>query len=235
MSEDMDRIFEISLNKIEHSKSRKVYGKSNMLHRTLLVNTVINRVRNSERTFVHKNELQTTFMNYREPKSIVDIDDYDTEKTLTYTECQTRCRNHANNTNIQKKKISSLVTLLNARSLCGKVDDSLTKKYSKDDHMYEGKENITHIESYKYSNDTQRRLLHEKRHSSNTLDGDDQPCPKKKLRCIWPSNVTPCIQDVNYSITGLASLFGDLVANSDAAEKSNMALNSNFATAMVAC
>jgi len=234
MSEDMDRIFEISLNKIEHSKSRKVYGKTNMLHRTLLVNTVINRVRNSERTFVHKNESQTTFMNYREPKSIVDIEEYDTEKTLTYTECQTRCRSHGN-TNTQKKKISSLVTLLNSRALCGKVDDSLTKKLSKvGDH--EGKENITHVESHKLSKDTtlQRHLLHEKRHCSNNMDADDQPCPTKKLRCIWPSNVTPCIQDVNYSITGLASLFGDLVANSDA-EVSNMALNNNFATAMVAC
>ena len=53
-ADDMDRIFEISVNKIEHSKSRKVYGKSTMLHRTLLVNTVLNRVRNSERTLLHQ-------------------------------------------------------------------------------------------------------------------------------------------------------------------------------------
>merc|ERR1712243_389952 len=127
MCEDMARIFEISLNKIEHSKSRKVYGKSNMLHRTLLVNTVINRVRNSDGTLEHRTESQTPFMNYRDPKSI-DIEDYDTEKILSYTDCQTHSRSRIN-TNTPKKKVSSLVTLLNSRSTCGKVDE-FTKRFA---------------------------------------------------------------------------------------------------------
>jgi len=237
---DMDRIFEISVNKIEHSKSRKVYGKSTMLHRTLLVNTVINRVRNSDRTFVHhnKNEVaKSSFTNYREPKSIYDMDEYEMEKPLTYTECQTRCKTKHNTAISQKQKTSSLVTLLNSRALSGKTND-FTRTFcsgSKVDDV-EGKENMTKDYSiWKVDTTTtpQQNTRHEKRRCTfDASDETQQYCPKKKLRCIWPSNVT----DVNnYSITGLASLFGDLVASSESsAEKSTM-LNSNFATAMVAC
>lgn len=220
---DMDRIFEISVNKIEHSKSRKVYGKSAMLHRTLLVNTVMNRVRNSDRT--HKNEPSTSFTNYREPKSIYDMDEYESDKSLTYTEFQTRCKaKHLNNT-VQKKKISSLVNLLNSRALNGKTDELARTMCVRvgDGHVHEKENN-------KYT--TQSSTRHEKRRlvPSDKVE-ESSHCPPKKLRCIWPTNVT----DVsNYSITGLASLFGDMVASSDA-EKSTLSLNSQFATAMVAC
>jgi len=221
----MDRIFEISVNKIEHSKSRKVYGKSTMLHRTLLVNTVLNRVRNTERTLLHhpsnSNSNPTSFTNYREPKRVYDMDENESDKPLSYTECQTRCKTK-HNTTTQKKKISSLVTLLNSRALGSKTEDFTRHLCLKDDNIDE-KENLTKSDS---QHPTPR---HEKRRCTSDSNDETQHCPKKKLRCIWPNN------EVNYSITGLASLFGDLVASTDA-DKSAMSLNnSNFATAMVAC
>lgn len=221
---DMDRIFEISVNKIEHSKSRKVYGKSTMLHRTLLVNTVMNRVRNSDHRVhnINNNKNESSFTNYREPKRIYDMDDHESDKSLTYMECQTRCKAKHNTTTPQKKKNSSLVSLLNSRAMNGKTDES-TRIIRKTDECELEKENQESV---------QINTRHEKRRfvsTSSEVADETQPCPTKKLRCIWPANVS----DVN-SITGLASLFGDLVASSDA-EKSSMSLNSNFATAMVAC
>jgi len=224
---DMDRIFEISVNKIEHSKSRKVYGKSTMLHRTLLVNTVLNRVRNSDHrphnTTNNNNKNESSFTNYREPKRIYDMDDYESDKSLTYMECQTRCKaKHNNITTPQKKKNSSLVSLLNSRAMGGVKSDELTRIIRKTDESEPEKENQETV---------QINTRHEKRRFVSTSSdvNDETSCPTKKLRCIWPANVS----DVN-SITGLASLFGDLVASSDP-EKSSMSLNSNFATAMVAC
>lgn len=233
MSEDMDKIFEISVNKIEHTRSRiNVCGKSS-LHRTLLVNSVINRVRNSDRILVN-NEQEMPLMNYREPKRIIDMDDYESEKT--FTECQTRCTNQLNNnTTVQRRKVSSLVTRLNSRSMCGKINEPLLTKHRMEE--LDGKENVVNnTENFKRSDATrrssncQKRLYSSSSSSSSNMDYDE-PCPKKKLRCIWPNNIG---QDLNFSITGLASLFGDLVASSDA-EKSNITLNGNFATAMVAC
>jgi len=228
---DMDRIFEISVNKIEHSKSRKVYGKSTMLHRSLLVNTVINRVRNSDRTHtlsVHRNEPSASFTSYREPKIIYDMDENENDKTLTYTECQTRCKaKHQSNTT-QKKKTSSLVNLLNSRALSGKTDEltrTINYKCVKvGDGLVFEKEN-------KNKPITQSSTRHEKRRfvPSDKVE-ESSPCPAKKLRCLWPTNVS----DINYSISGLASLFGDMVASSDA-EKSTISLNTHITTAMVAC
>lgn len=233
MSEDMEKIFEISLSKIEHSKSRKVCGKSTMLHRTLLVNSVINRVRNSDRMLVkHEQDKGTPFMNYREPKVIVDVDDYDTEKVLTLTECQTRTNQV--NTNNEKRILSSLVTKLNSRSLHGKVGESFTKHIYRIEEL-EGKENSHNVECNKTTTDLRRSPNSQKRlRSSNYTDVEEQSCPKKKLRCLWPTNIGPYGQDLNFSIAGLASLFGDLVASTDA-ENSSITLNGNFATAMVAC
>jgi len=232
MSEDKNKIFEISLSKIENSKSRKVCGKSNMLHRTLLVNSVINRVRNSERLLV-KHEQQhdrgTPFMNYRESKLMVDIDDYDTENILTLTECQTRTTNQ-NNTNNEKRILSSLVTKLNSRSLHGKVGESFTKHINRIEEL-EGKENslLNNVECNKNKDRRRSPNSPQKRRSTEV----DEQCPKKKSRCLWPTNINSYGQDINFSIAGLASLFGDLVASTDA-ENSSLSLSGNFATAMVA-
>eukprot|EP00493_Phyllostaurus_siculus_P025851 UN26196 len=137
---DMDRIFEISVNKIEHSKSsRKVYGKSTMLHRTLLVNTVLNRVRNSERTHTNNNnnnkDESPSFTNYREPKRMYDMDDYESDKSLTYTEFQSRCKAKHNTTTTttttspqKNKNSSSLVSPLNTRAVSGEKSDELLTK-----------------------------------------------------------------------------------------------------------
>jgi len=243
MSEDMEKIFEISVNKIEHSRARNVSGKSSMLHRTLLVNSVINRVKNSDRTSVNHDQ-EMPLMNYREPKSLIDIDEYESEKT--FTESQTRCTTTTNSnlnsnhtTNTQRRKVSSLVTKLNSRSLCGKFNEPLLTKHRVDDIELQEKENIViNMECHKRStntNDNNKRSHNSQKRlycSSNTDTTDvDELCPKKKLRCIWPSNIG---QDINFSITGLATLFGDLVATNDA-DKSNISLNGNFATAMVAC
>jgi len=222
---DVDRIFEISVNKIEHSNTRKVYGKSTMLHRKLLVNTVINRVRNSDRMYTQKNVSSTSFTNYREPRTTYDIDEYECDKSLTYMECQARCKTKHYSTT-QKKKISSLVTLLNSRSLNGK-NDSFRKLGNIDDE----KENMLSKDSSKIEHvDTTETILREKRRLVVTDSEEITHTPKKKLRSIWPTNVT----DVNYSMTGLASLFGDLVASCDN-EKSNISLTSSNFAAMVAC
>jgi len=230
---DMDRIFEISVNKIEHSKTRKVYGKSTMLHRTLLVNTVINRVRNSDRSCVHKSEPSTSFTNYRDPKNIYDMDDYESDKSLPYTECQTRCKaKHINNNTIQKKRPSSLVTLLNSRALSGKTDELARTLCGQvvDEHVSHEKENQNKFVHPKVDT-AQSSMRHEKRRLSCDIFDEANDCPAKKLRCIWPTNVS----DVNnYSISGLASLFGDMVASNDT-DKSSLTLNSQYSTAMVAC
>lgn len=231
----MEKIFEISVNKIEHSRTRNVCGKSSMLHRTLLVNSVINRVKHSDRTSSSNNDRdqEMTFMNYREPKSPIDMDEYESEKT--FTESQTRCTTNTNiiNTQQQRRKVSSLVTKLNSRSLCGRFIEPLLTKHKVDEPELEGKENIVIMECPKRSSTIEKRTQssHKRIHSNNS-DTDGDECPKKKLRCIWPSNIS---QDINFSITGLATLFGDLVASNNDADKSNIPLNGNFATAMVAC
>merc|ERR1711881_730334 len=130
-------------------------------------------------------------------------------------------------TTMQKKKMSSLVTLLNSRSRSGKNDELLRKCSNID-----GKENIRSKDrKIELNNNDTGTILHEKRRLIQ--DGDEiTHSPKKKLRpIIWPNKVT----DVSYPMSGLASLFGDLVASCDN-EKSTISLNSNFATTtMVAC
>lgn len=237
MSEDMDRIFEISLNKIEHCKSHKVHGNANMLHRTLLVNTVINRVKSCDNPIQHKNESLSSFMDYREPKGIFEIEDYDMDKNLPCNEFESRSWRKIMTTNVQQKKeVSSLVDFLDSRSICGRKDEPFTKKFFSAS-LYRSKENSLLNVGYvsRSRQDSSRRIINEKRHFS-TLDCEDQPRPKKRLRCIWPNNVSPSIQDMSYSISGLASLFSGLVANSDTTDKTNIthALNTNFPTAMVA-
>jgi len=248
MSEDMEKIFALSVNKIEHSRTRNC-GKASMLHRTLLVNSVINRVKHSEKRTALNNDCddqEMPLMNYREPKSLDDLDEYESEKT--FTERQTRSTptnsHHNITTNInQPRKISSLVTKLNSRSLCGKFNEPLLTKHKHVDEpekvQQQEKENIVIMDcqnnkrsttstNEKRTHNSQKRI-----HCSSTSDSNDvDECPKKKLRCIWPNNIS---QDINFSITGLATLFGDLVATNNEADMSNIPLNGNFATAMVAC
>jgi len=73
---DTEKIIEISLAKIESSKTKKGNGK---LHKKLLVNSLLNRVRGTD----SENTCTTEpLMNYREPKLIVDLDveDYDMDR-----------------------------------------------------------------------------------------------------------------------------------------------------------
>ena len=230
----MDKIIEISLAKIENSKSRKVTGKSNMLHRNLLVNTLLNRVRTSDKSL----QITEPLMNYREPRSLVDmdIDDYDMEKIAN-----TKERKHGSNIQHTQQQItltrkqSSLVTKLNTRSLSGKPENSLCKDICKLDDITETKENKEiPCECLKLSNCKSEPALNIKhaKKRSRLSEQDEQNCPTKKLRCLWPTNVSPKVQELSYSITSLASLFGDLDANTDT---ENLSLGRNYVTAMVAC
>lgn len=61
------KILELSLCKIENSKhpeNKKTHGKSSLLHRSLMVNSVLRKVR------LEQNKLPELLMDYREPKPI---------------------------------------------------------------------------------------------------------------------------------------------------------------------
>lgn len=80
MAAEKCKLLEISLAKIEKSKSsRKCFGKSSVLHRNLMVNSVLNKVRTSEKSYN-----SDIFLNYREPRSIeMDIEEQEIEKINT--------------------------------------------------------------------------------------------------------------------------------------------------------
>lgn len=228
MSGDMEKIIEISLAKIENTKTQKINGKSNILHRNLLVNTLLNRVRSTDKNLQVKKPL----MNYREPKNMVDIDmeDYDMDKVPSSKDFKKL--NQPQQQQTQHKIVSSLVAKLNSRSLAGKTESSLCNDILISDDISEQKE--TKKEDIfcecKLKNITPK--LRKKR--IHSTESDDQSCPSKKLRSIWPSNVSPKAQELGYSVTNLASLFGGLVANTDS-EMATLNFGNKFVSAMVAC
>jgi len=228
MSDTEKKIIEISLAKIESSKTKKGTGK---LHKSLLVNSLLNRVRGTDTESTHIEPL----MNYRESKLLVDldIDDYDMDKITSVHE---RTNYHQRCTQASSRKQSSLVTKLNTRSL-GKTD-LFPRTIVNCDSPCDMKENYnvkempcecsklslqcsTCVDSPKRSN---KRL-----HSIEIVEED---CPRKKLRCLWTPNINTKSQDSSFSVGSLSSLFGNLVAHSES-EKS-LDLKSKFVSAMVA-
>ena len=228
---ETEKIIEISLAKIENSKIKKGTGK---LHKNLLVNSLLNRVRVSETEKTKKEPL----MNYRESKLLVDldIDDYDMDKIPTSHERTYYQQRY--NTQATIRKQSSLVTKLNTRSI-GKTD-MFPKTLVSMDTNYDLTQNIQgKLKSCDCPGVPQNcitctgspKQAKKRIHSIELLDED---CPRKKLRCLWTPNINTKHTDVSsFSVSSLSSLFGNLVAHSDS-EKS-LDLKSKFVSAMVAC
>ena len=227
---DTEKIIEISLAKIEHSKAKKGPGK---LHKNLLVNSIINKVRETESGKTCLKPL----MNYRESKLIMDLDneDYDLDRVLMKDRPSTQHR-----VSIQSplsRKQSSLVSQLNTRSIG--ITEPISR-LSASEESIEMKENIqtkdmicecasvkltTKEEDIELPKRTKKRI-----HSIEVIEND---CPRKRLRCLWTPNIDQKIQDPSFSVSTLSSLFGNLVAHSDA--EKNLELRNKFVSAMVAC
>lgn len=230
MSGDAEKIIEISLAKIESCKSKKVTGKAGVLHRNLLVNSLLNRVKTKE-----------PLMNYRESKTLIDMDmdDYDMDKLPTSFE--TNISQQRQTKQISSKKQSSLVSNSNTTSIV-KHDCPLQKTLPMtNDDSSEMKENKTSeiscvCDCSKYPNcacvvkvkstPPAKKRLH-------SVDLSEEDCPRKRLRCLWTPNVNTKNQESSFSITSLSSLFGNLVADTDS--EKNMVLRNKFVSAMVAC
>lgn len=231
---DTEKIIEISLAKIEHSKAKKGPGK---LHKNLLVNSIINKVRETESGKTCLKPL----MNYRESKLMVDLDteDYDLDRVLM----KDRPSNQ-NRVSIQSplsRKQSSLVSQLNTRSIGRTESLSRLPHYEESIEMKENiqiKEDMlcecttvklttttTKEEVIELPKRTKKRI-----HSIEVIEND---CPRKRLRCLWTPNIDQKIQDPSFSVSTLSSLFGNLVAHSDA--EKNLELRNKFVSAMVAC
>jgi len=227
---DTEKIIEISLAKIESSRlKKKGTGK---LHKNLLVNSLLNRVRETEsgKTCIEP------LMNYRESKLIIDLDndDYDMDKVPSPVKERTVSQQRITQSPLSRKQ-ESIVSKLNTRSI-GKADNIL-KTIPIYDESIEMKENIQNKKTIcdcvkttfecptcEVPKRTKKRL-----HSIEILDAD---CPRKRLRCLWTPNIDQKSQD-SFSVTSLSSLFGNLVANSDS-DKS-LDLRNKFVSAMVAC
>lgn len=228
---DTEKIIEISLAKIENSKVRKGTGK---LHKSLLVNSLLNRVRGTETEKTHNTS--EPLMNYRESKLMVelDVDDYDMVPSLKErTIYQQRCTQPPST-----RKQSSLISKLNTRSL-GKTDILQRTIVSSDDSS-ETKENFQHKETLpceclKLSLCCSTCVGSPKRSKKrlHSIETPEDDCPRKRLRCLRTPNINTKNQDTAFSVTTLSSLFGNLVAHSDT-EKS-LALRNKFVSAMVAC
>ena len=228
---DTEKIIEISLAKIESSKTKKGNGK---LHKKLLVNSLLNRVRGTD----SENTCTEPLMNYREPKLIVDldVDDYDMDRVPSYKE-RTISQQRLSQSSTARKQ-SSLVSKLNTRSL-GKTDN-LQKNIVNCIESCEMKENVQRdivicdcskrsmcCSTCNVSKRTKKRI-----HSIELLDDE---CPRKRLRCLWTPRIDSKSQDPSFSVTSLSSLFGNLVAHSADNEKRSLDLRNKFVSAMVAC
>ena len=67
------------INSEVEKSSRECFRKSSVLHRNLMVNSVLNKVRTSEKSYN-----SDIFLNYREPRSIeMDIEEQEIEKINT--------------------------------------------------------------------------------------------------------------------------------------------------------
>lgn len=237
MSGDTEKIIEISLAKIENSKARKVNGKAGVLHRNLLVNSLLNRVSKSS-DIPNKTE---PLMNYRESKLIVDLDmdEYDMDKLPTFKDRNIYQQRHTKQNTTKKQ--SSLVTKLNTRCI-GKQDTSLQKSILSCDDLCEMKENkcmdvVVSCDCSKLSQSCpscfQTLCSKQNKKRLHSVETSEEDCPRKRLRCLWTPNLNTKSQDMGFSVTSLSSLFGNLVANTEP-EKS-LDLRSKFVSAMVAC
>jgi len=209
----MDKIIEISLSKIENTNSRVNTGKTSLLHRHLLVNSLLNRVRGNDKTIPDE-----TLMNYREPKSLIemDIEDCDMKKVPSFSE-----RSPQKQRSATSWKQTSLL-----------LDNNIITESSNEGVLKEKNENITceckkATIKVKKDNSSYNQKARKRQHS---IDLDDQN-NIKKFRCTSGINKT---QEMGASITSLASLFGGLVANTEN-DSSKLSLQGNFLSAMVAC
>jgi len=236
---DTEKIIEISLAKIENSKAKK--KGTGKLHKNLLVNSLLNKV--SRETETGKARIQP-LMNYRESRLIIDLDteDYDMDKVPVKDRNFSQQQQRITPSPLSKKQ-SSVVTKLHTRSI-GKVN-ALSRTVSNHDESIEMKENIGHedkslacsCDSIKlvYNNCSSYESSSLKRskkrlHSIEILESD---CPRKRLRSLWTPNIDQKVQEPNFSVTSLSSLFGNLVAHSES-DKS-LDLRNKFVSAMVAC
>ena len=221
----MDKIVEISLSKIEHGKTRTNTGKTSLLHRHLLVNSLLNRVRCTDKNTPSKD----TLMNYREPKSLVDMEseDWEIEKIPTLEESSRKQRSRRGDKDLSWRQTSSLVRVTECRDIeiesCQEHTDRSDNKSFSDCAKNITSEDIdSRITSFEKSG--------RKRHHVNDCDKLDQICSKKPCLSL---NISPKSQEP-FAITNLASLFSDMVANSDR-ESSKLSLKNNVFSAMVAC
>lgn len=225
---DTEKIIQISLAKIENSKAKNRTGK---LHKNLLVNSLLNKVKESE-----SGKALKPLMNYRESRLIIDLDteDYDFDRVSMNNRTENQQRSQI--ISPLSRKQNSVVSQLNTRSL-GR-NEPLSRTMICDDSVgMEMKENIQEKDESCGCVMKQQLLLEspakrtKKRiHSKELIESD---CPRKRLRCLWTPNIDQKVQDPSFSVSTLSSLFGNLVAHSDA--EKNLELRNKFVTAMVAC
>ena len=225
---DTEKIIEISLAKIEHSKAKKGPGK---LHKNLLVNSLINKVRETESGKTCLKPL----MNYRESKLILDLENEDCDLDRVSMKDRTVGQQRLTIQSPLSRKQNSVVSQLNTRSI-GRTE-VLSRTVKCDESVIEMKENIQTKDmicdcspvklprGIELPKRTKKRI-----HSIEVIESE---CPRKRLRCLWTPNIDQKSQDPSFSVSTLSSLFGNLVAHSDA--EKNLELRSKFISAMVAC
>ena len=215
----MDKIIEISLAKIESCKSRKVSGKSTTLHKSLLVNTLLNRVRSGEL------ETKDPLMNYREPKPVfdMDIDDFENEKIPAQPEVE-----RLKNLPLQQKH-SSLIIKLNTRSM-GVEKKVLKKELTLSNNSFETIDCSPINIACECSHSATSNKIVKRPHIESDIDSVPA---KRKCYPLWTTNVNSNPQDSCFAISSLAILFGDLVAHTEA-ESENIKLGSTFVSPMMA-
>ena len=168
-------------------------------------------------------------MNYREPKSLIDMEseDWEIEKIPTLEESSRKQRSRRGDKDLSWRQTSSLVRVTECRDIeiesCQEHTDRSDNKSFSDCAKNITSEDIdSRITSFEKSG--------RKRHHVNDCDKLDQICPKKPCLSL---NISPKSQEP-FAITNLASLFSDMVANSDR-ESSKLSLKNNVFSAMVAC
>jgi len=231
MAVEMNKIIEISLAKIENSKTRKVTGRSSLLHRSLLVNSLLNRVRSNDK------DNPEPLMNYREPKSIdMELDEQDLLEKCPPSQLE-RPRNPRNSSTRKQSGLISTDSVTMPPKDSFSTDSQTTEKaYEMSDSCCSEdrislKDNIAC--ECKLSPKTRLRTR-SKRPRLNLDSEESLSCPNKKLKSIQTISPSPKVDATGYSVTSLASLFSGLVANSEA-ENSSLKFSTNYVTVMMAC
>jgi len=230
MSSEECKLIEISLAKIEHSKSsRKAVGvgKASMLHRNLLVNSVLNRVRNTDKTA----KLES-FMDYREPRSIdSELDENDIIEKCTTLHEMRQTRSSSKKANLLGKQLD-----INSNEL-----PKTTTQYSQPRTVSPLPQDLPIVPKFEKQTDMDIAVYQLKTNSSDyspkknckrsrsKTDSCDKvvlPIKKMKASC-WSSDMSA------YSVSSLSSLFNELVANADA--DSGLNFCSTYITATACC